>query len=217
MYGDFVVMVDAMVGRVLEALDDTGIADDTLVIFTSDNGPVWYEQDVQRFGHDSSGGLRGMKADAWEAGHRMPFLVRWPGQVKPSSTATQLVSFVDVLATLADITGAQSDAVGATDSVSFLPALRGQAQPARGSLVLRSGSGHFTVREGDWKYIDRLGSGGFSKPSRREPNPGQPPGQLYNLTEDLGERDNVYADNPEIVKRMQATLSEVRGDNAPSE
>jgi len=83
MYGDFAMMVDAMIGRVLAALDDAGMAENTLVIFTSDNGPVWYDKDVERFGHDSAGGLRGMKGDAWEAGHRMPLIVRWPGQVAP--------------------------------------------------------------------------------------------------------------------------------------
>ena len=100
MYGDFVSHVDAEVGRVLAALDDAGMSDNTLVIFTSDNGPVWYPADVERFGHNSSGGFRGMKADAWEAGHRMPFIVRWPGKVEPASTSDQLICFTDVMATL---------------------------------------------------------------------------------------------------------------------
>ena len=89
MFGDFAMMVDAMIGRVLQALDDARLADNTLVIFTSDNGPVWYPEDVKRTGHDSVGGWRGMKASNWEGGHRMPFIVRWPGKVKAGSTSTQ--------------------------------------------------------------------------------------------------------------------------------
>ena len=105
MYGDFAEMVDAMVGRVLSTLDEAQMSEETLLILTSDNGPVWYDADVERLGHDSAGGLRGMKADAWEAGHRMPFLVRWPGKVAPGSTSNQTVCFTDLMATLATITG----------------------------------------------------------------------------------------------------------------
>ncbi|MEE8307058.1 MAG: sulfatase-like hydrolase/transferase, partial [Gammaproteobacteria bacterium] len=105
MYGDFMAMVDYMIGRVLKALEDTGMEEETLVIFSSDNGPVWYDTDVQRLGHDSSGGMRGMKGDAYEGGHRMPFIVRWPGQVTPGSVSNQTISFTDVLATFAAVTG----------------------------------------------------------------------------------------------------------------
>ena len=110
MYGDFLVMVDAMIGRVLKSIDDHGMADNTLLIFTSDNGPVWFESDVERFGHDASGGLRGMKADAWECGHRMPFLVRWPGKVKAASVTDQTICFTDLLATFASIVDAELSA-----------------------------------------------------------------------------------------------------------
>lgn len=102
-YGDFAMMVDAQIGRVLAALDAAGMNDETLVIVTSDNGPVWYPADVKRFGHDSAGGLRGMKSDAWEAGHRMPFVVRWPGRVKPGSQSQQTICFTDLLTTFADL------------------------------------------------------------------------------------------------------------------
>ncbi len=106
MYGDFMLMVDAQIGMVIDAMERTGMSENTLLVFSSDNGPVWYDIDTQRYGHDSSGGLRGMKADAWEAGHRMPFIVRWPGRVKQGSVSDQTICFTDLLATCAAVTGA---------------------------------------------------------------------------------------------------------------
>jgi arylsulfatase A len=215
MYGDFTVMVDSMIGRVLTALDEAKMSDDTLVIFTSDNGPVWYEHDVERFGHDSSGGLRGMKADAWECGHRMPLIARWPGTVNAESICDQTISFVDLLATFADLTGGELSAGAGPDSFSMLPLLRGRDEPIRDSLLLASGNGTMTVRKGDWKLITALGSGGFSKPSRIKPAEGDPPGQLYNLRDDLAETNNLYAKMPAKVKEMSDELSRVR-DNSQS-
>jgi arylsulfatase A len=212
MYGDFAVMVDAMIGRVLTSLDKAGLSDNTLVIFSSDNGPVWYDEDAERFGHDSSGGLRGMKADAWEAGHRMPFVIRWPDNVKADTVSHQTICFTDCLATLADLYDVPLQADDGPDSFSFLPVLRGQQpedQPVRPSLVMQSGGGAMTVRVGDWKLIDRLGSGGFSEPRRVKPEPGEPAGQLYNLKDDLAETTNQFASQPDIVERLQAELNRV--------
>ncbi len=212
MYGDFAVMVDAMIGRVLKSLDKAGMSDDTLVIFSSDNGPVWYDEDTERFGHDSSGGLRGMKADAWEAGHRMPFVVRWPGKVDRNSVSQQTISFTDCLATLADLYDVPLKADDGPDSFSFLSVLRGERpedQPVRPSLVMQSGGGAMTARMGDWKLIDRLGSGGFSQPRRVKPEPGGPTGQLYNLRDDLAETTNHFASQPEVVERLRAELERV--------
>ena len=212
MYGDFAVMVDAMIGRVLTSLDRAGMSDDTLVIFSSDNGPVWYDEDAERFGHDSAGGLRGMKADAWEAGHRMPFVVRWPGKVKRASVSHQTISFTDCLATLAELYDVPLKAEDGPDSFSFLPVLRGQQsedQPVRPSLVMQSGGGAMTVRVGDWKLIDRLGSGGFSEPRRVKPEPGAPTGQLFNLKDDRSETTDLFASQPDVVKRLQAELDRV--------
>lgn len=213
MYGDFTMMVDAMIGRVLKSLDETGLSNDTLVVFTSDNGPVWYETDVERFDHDSSGGLRGMKADAWECGHRMPFIVRWPGQIKKGSVSNQTICFTDLLATFAAITDADLPNDAGPDSYSFLPALNGTLpadEPIRDQLVIRSGRGTMTIRSGDWKLITALGSGGFSKPSRVKPGPNDPKGQLYNLADDLGETKNLYNQEPEVVERLQKLLARVR-------
>ena len=162
MCGDFMMMVDNEIGRVLSALDEANMTKETLVIFTSDNGPVWYDHDVERFGHDSAGGLRGMKSDAWEAGHRMPFIVRWPGEVKKGSTSDQLVCFTDLMATFADIHDVTLPRTAGPDSFSFLRALKGKKGP-RESVVMKSGSGGLmTIRSGDWKLIEGKGSGGFS-------------------------------------------------------
>lgn len=211
MYGDFAMMVDHNIGQVLNALDTCGMADDTLVIFSSDNGPVWYDSDTERLEHDSSGGRRGMKSDAWEGGHRMPFLVRWPGQVQPGSTAKQTISFVDLIATLADIAGANLPKAAAPDSYSFKPVLTDSKHktPARQDLVLKSGGGHMTIRTGDWKFIDKLGSGGFTKPSKVKPVAGGPDGQLFNLLTDPAETNNVYLKHPVIVKRMRQQMERI--------
>ena len=212
MYGDFLMMVDGQIGRVIKALKDAGMYDNTLVVFSSDNGPVWYDADVDRFGHDSAAGLRGMKGDAWEGGHRMPFVVRWPGYVAEGASSSRLISFTDVLATIAEVTGSALPADGPFDSYSFLPELlgdRNQVKAERPPLVMKSASGAMTIRSGDWKLIDRLGSGGFSRPSRVAPGPGDPEGQLYNLEEDPEETRNRYSDEPDIVERLESELVEV--------
>ena len=209
MYGDFTVMVDAMIGRVLKTLDQAGMAEETLVVFSSDNGPVWYEEDVKRLDHDSSGGLRGMKSDAWECGHRMPFIVRWPGKVNRGSVSQQTICFTDMLATFAGVTGAKLPEGAGPDSFDMSPVLLGQQpedKPIRDALVIRSGGGLMTIRMGDWKLIDGLGSGGFSKPSRIKPGPGDSPGQLYNLADDVGETKTLFAQEPAIVKRLRSNL-----------
>jgi arylsulfatase A-like enzyme len=215
MYGDFMMMVDAQIGRVISALDDAGLLQNSLLVITSDNGPVWYYADRKRFGHDSSGGFRGMKGDAWEAGHRMPFIVRWPGYVEQGSVSDQVIGFTDLFATLAEVTGAEPKAGAGRDSYSFLPVLMGmhpEYRSIRPPLVLRSASGATTIRSGDWKLIDRLGSGGFSEPGFLEPGPGDPAGQLYNLSEDPFEIQNLYSRYPDVVDRLQAEMHRVLGD-----
>ena len=213
MYGDFVAMVDAEIGRVLKALDAAGMTEDTLLIFTSDNGPMWLPGDVARFGHDAAGGFRGMKSDAWEAGHRMPFIVRWPGKVKTASESRQTICFTDLLATFAEVCGAKLKAGAGPDSFSFLRVLLGQ-QPEktsiRGPIVMQAGSTDaMMIRNGDWKLIDQLGSGGFTQPNKLKPGPGDPAGQLYNLRDDPAEAHNRYLENPEIVARLKAEMKRI--------
>ncbi|QDV58746.1 Arylsulfatase [Rosistilla oblonga] len=213
MYGDFLMMVDDQIGRVLDALRAAEMEDDTLVVFTSDNGPVWYAADTERFDHDSTGGLKGMKGDAWEAGHRMPFIARWPNRVAAGSSSEQLICFTDLLATMADLFKVPLPDEAGPDSYSFLPALTGKAagetelrddfvmQPAARSMM--------TIRQGNWKLITALGSGGFTKPSRIPSDAGDPAGQLYDLGKDLGESNNLYAAKPEIVTRLTAQLKQI--------
>ncbi|MFZ5832187.1 MAG: sulfatase family protein [Planctomycetota bacterium] len=209
MYGDFTMMVDAMVGRVIKALDDATMADDTLVLFTSDNGPVWYPEDAARTGHDSVGGLRGMKSSSWDGGHRMPFIVRWPGRVKPGSTTGQTVCFTDVMATLADAAGARMPDDAGPDSFSFLPVLLGEQpedQPVRPSLVVER-----SIRMGPWKWIEGREPVLFG---RRDagvvPPPDQPPGQLYNLADDPQETKNLAAEHPERATELKKELARIR-------
>ncbi len=219
MYGEFTAMVDAEIGRVLSTFQRKGLTDETLVIFTSDNGPVWYEEDVRRFDHDSSGGLRGMKADAWEAGHRMPFLVRWPGKVEPGSVTDQTICFTDLLATFASLLGSPLPSGAGPDSESFLPVLTGRqpkGRAVRGPIVMKSGSGAMMIRDGDWKLIDRLGSGGFSKPKKLQPQPGEAPGQLYNLAKDPGETRNLWNSHPQIVQRLTERMKMIKSGRRSS-
>ncbi len=213
MYGDFLMMVDDHIGRVLSALDDAGMAQETLVVFSSDNGPVWYEEDVERFDHDSSGGLRGMKADAWECGHRMPFIVRWPGKVKRGSVSQQLIGFTDLLATFAGVIGAPLAPGEGPDSFDFSRVLLGEQtddDPVRESLVVYSGGGVPTIRSGPWKLIEGLGSGGFSKPRKVSPEADGPVGQLYHLGNDIGETQNLYQERPDVVSRLKRELKAIQ-------
>ena len=215
MYGEFCNMVDAEVGKILHALEAQKLASDTIVIFTSDNGPVWYDTDVKRFGHDSAGGLRGMKADAWEAGHRMPFLLRWPKVVKPGSISSRLICFTDLMATFADLTSTKLPASRALDSHSFLPALTDPFTPhqPREPIVMKSGSGAMIIRQGKWKLIDQLGSGGFSSPKRIRPEKGGPEGQLYDLSSDPSEKTNLWSDYPELVQKLSKRLRQIAGED----
>ncbi len=211
MYGDFMAMVDAEIGKILQELESSGKAEETLVLFTSDNGPVWYDKDIERFGHDSKGGLRGMKGDAYEGGHRMPFIVRWPGVVEPGSVTNQTISFTDMLATFADITGSKLPEDAGEDSFSILPVLTGshpESEAVRPPVVATVGRGMRSIQDRTWKLIDGLGSGGFTSPAYIEPDPGDPEGQLYNLEEDLAETNNLWFDHPEEVERLLQLLNE---------
>jgi len=226
-YGDFVCEVDWVVGRVMDALERAGLADNTLLIFTSDNGPERQTPDddgcyqrAERTGHFSTGPLRGIKRDAWEGGHREPFLARWPGVIPPGSTCDQTIGLVDLMATCADVVGAELPDAAAPDSVSILPLLRGDTdQPVRQDLVHHSMNGKFAIRMGDWVYIDAPTGDENKEPDwlreRRRYTAHDQPAELYNLAEDLPERVNRYADEPDIAARLKARLREIQGDDAP--
>jgi len=211
MYGDFMAMVDARIGDLLSTLEQQNMSKNTLVIFTSDNGPVWYEKDKQHFGHDSQGGLRGMKGDAYEAGHRMPFIVRWPGVVEQGSETRQTISFTDLMATFADILEKPLPQNAGEDSFSLLPVLRGEqpkGEDVRPPVVSVSARGVKAIQDRQWKLIEARGSGGFTQPSVIEPGPGESEGQLYNLEEDLAETNNIWKQHPEEVSRLQSILKQ---------
>ena len=206
-YGDFTMQVDWSIGQVMDALKKARVSDDTLIIVTSDNGSHWYQNDVDTFGHHSNRHWRGQKADIWEGGHRIPFIARWPGQIDTKMVCEQTICLTDLLATVADITG---EVVMAEDSVSILPALLDPnwEKPLHEAIVSHSVSGVFAIRQGEWKLIQGLGSGGFSSPRVEEPEPDGPVGQLYNLADDPGETENLYLDRPEIVEQLSVLLTE---------
>lgn len=212
-YGDFVMQVDAAVGQILASLESNGLADHTLVIFTSDNGcsPVAKYPELLAKGHDPSAGFRGTKADIFEGGHRVPLIVRWPGNVKPGTVSDQLVCLTDLFATCAEILGTHLPDTAAEDSVSFLPALLGTATGVlRTSIVHHSINGSFAIRQGSWKLILCPDSGGWSAPRPgSDEAKGLPAVQLYDLSKDSAERHNVQADHPEIVERLTKQLEQL--------
>lgn len=211
-YGDFVQMVDAEVGRFLEAFGKLGLDENTMIIFASDNGPFWRPEHAKRFNHRAAFHFRGMKADAWEGGHRIPFIVRWPGKIEAGTVFNGTTTLTNLYATCADLLDVPPAENAPEDSYSILPALLGinKSEPLQKVAVHHSGQGLFAIRKGPWKYIEGLGSGGFSPPQSAEPKAGQPPAQLYNLERDPGEQENVYAANPEIVKALEEDLRMVR-------
>ncbi len=211
-YGDFTAQVDAGVGDILDALDEAGVAENTLVVFTSDNGAYWDPEDIETFDHRANADWRGMKADIYEGGHRVPFVVRWPGKAEAGSTNDELISLVDLMATFASVTGQALPDDAGEDSYDLTPAFRGEflEGPLREAVVHHSVNGVFAIRQGLWKLIEGLGSGGFTHPVSVEPGPGEPPGQLYHLGDDPGETTNLYAMHPEVVERLSALLDRYR-------
>ena len=213
LFADFVMETDNVVGRVLDALEKSGVADNTLVIFTADNGCAPYigVKDLEQMGHYPSGPLRGYKADGWEGGHRVPFLVRWPGTVKPGSECHQLVYQADFLRTFADVFGVQLPDSAGEDSFSLLPLLQGEDKPIRENAVSASIGGTPAVRSGSWKYIPAPGSGGWGTGGDQSQ-----PVQLYNLADDLSESKNLADAMPEKVAEMNALLEKLINDGRSS-
>lgn len=206
-YGDFVAEVDDMLGRVMAALEQTGLARNTLLMFTSDNGADWKEQDKARFAHRANANWRGEKADIWDGGHRVPFLARWPGKIPAGATSSELGCLTDLMGTSAEIVGAKLPRDAGEDSYSMLPAMLGKkGKPIREAVVHHTIDGMFGIRQGEWKLELGLGSGGFTKPARITPKPGDPQGQLYNMATDPNEEKNLWLERPDIVARLTALL-----------
>jgi len=215
-YSDYVMQTDAAVSEILTILETKGLTQNTLVVFTSDNGcsPAAGLDVLRKAGHEPNGPWRGTKADLYEGGHRVPFIVRWPGKVPPGSTSDQLVSLVDWMATWAEIIGAKMADNAGEDSVSILPVLLGKSEkPVREDLVHHSIQGRFAIRAGKWKLCLSPGSGGWSAPQDSEAvKRGLPPEQLYDLVADFAETKNVAGEHPEIVEQLTQRLEKIVAD-----
>jgi arylsulfatase A-like enzyme len=209
LFADFVMETDAVVGRVLDALEKSGAADNTLVVFSADNGCAPYigVEDLEKLGHYPSGPLRGYKADAWEGGHRVPFIVRWPGKVKAGTVCNQLVYQADLMRTFADVFDVKLPDTAGEDSFSLMPLLKCEDKPIRENAVSASIGGTPALRSGTWKYIPAPGSGGWGSGGDQSQ-----PVQLYNLADDLGETKNLAAAMPEKVAEMKALLEKLITD-----
>jgi len=208
-YGDFVMQTDNVLGEINNALSKNGLLDNTLLIFTSDNGcsKAANIKGLAEKGHIVSGNLRGSKADLWDGGHRLPFIVRWPGKVSPGTLCHQLICHTDLFASLAEITDRSLPPAAAEDSVSFVPALRGQEiQSTRNGVIHHSISGHFAYRRGRWKLLLAKGSGGWTSPKEGEMPKTAAKIQLYDMTADLGEKTSLHEQHPEVVQDLLAQL-----------
>ena len=208
-YGDFVMHTDAIIGEIVDALDASGLGENTMVIVTSDNGTSkWCGTDkLLEQGHYFSAEFRGSKGDLWDGGHRVPFFVRWPSGVKAGSSSDQLISLNDLIATCAELTDAKLPENAGEDSVSFLPALNGQPiVSSRKGVVHHSFSGHFAYRVGKWKLLLAKSSGGWTVPTEADAASDAPKAQLYDMEADPGETNNLYASHPEIAERLLRQL-----------
>ncbi|MDX1283874.1 MAG: arylsulfatase [Draconibacterium sp.] len=218
-YGDFVVECDATVQRIVQALKERGLYDNTIIILTSDNGcsphgfPIQQEID---YDHNTSNSYKGRKSHSYEGGHRVPFIVSWPERIQKSSTSDEIISTTDLYATLADLLDHDMSLNEAHDSYSFLPVLKGDnySTPLREATVLHSLNGHFSIRKGKWKYIDARGHGGFEEIKEEVPEDDV---QLYNLETDKAETKNVYEEYPDVVLELKTLLEsyKIKGYSRP--
>lgn len=210
-YGDFCLQVDDVVGQVMRAVDEAGLAENTIIVFTSDNGcsPAADISALKAIGHKPSHVYRGYKADIYDGGHRIPYLIRWPAGIAPGSTSDETVCQVDLLATCAELLGVKLPDNAGEDSVSQLPVWRGgkQDRALREATVHHSFDGSFAIRQGRWKLLMCAGSGGWSDPKPGREPPGSPRIQLYDMSADVGERRNVQAEHPDVVASLQALLT----------
>ncbi|MDO6801410.1 arylsulfatase [Wenyingzhuangia sp. 1_MG-2023] len=209
-YADFVMQTDATVGAITKALKDNGFSENTLVIFSSDNGTSKAAniKGLEKKGHIVSAGFRGSKSDLWDGGHRVPFIVRWPGKVESGSVNHNLICLTDVFATFSDIINVAVPSNSGEDSVSFLPALKGhKIKSTRTGVIHHSISGHFGYRQGKWKLLLARGSGGWSSPQEDDTTlDNMPIAQLYDMENDAAETNNLYLERPEIAEKLLQLL-----------
>jgi arylsulfatase A-like enzyme len=200
-WGDWVAQNDQAIGEVLQALYDHGLRDNTLIFFTSDNGPIWWPEDNEKYGHRATYIYRGMKFDVWEGGHRMPFIVSWPGVIEPGSTSEKMISNTDMLATFAELVGEQLPRDAGEDSHSILDVLYGTDgdSPIREVIVgqaldIPPDREMLYIRQGDWKLMRKVGGKQL----------------LYNLSEDPSETTNRAKENKDKARELRQLLKEYR-------
>ncbi len=212
-YGDFVAQVDDVLGQVTGALEKAGAAKDTLLVFTSDNGAHWTPEDKAKYPHRANANWRGMKADIHDAGHRIPFLARWPGRIKPGAVSNQLGCLTDLMATAGAASGYRVPDGAGEDSFNLLPAYLGKkSKGMREAVVHHSSMGMFSIRRGNWKLNLGRGSGGFSSPQKVVVKPGEPAGELFDLAADPSESADLYSKRPEKVAELTALLDRYKAE-----
>ena len=210
--GDLVWMVDWVVGQVTTLLDELGIADNTLLIVTSDNGARQADVDGDTHGHRANGPWRGQKADIWEGGHREPFIVRWPGKIAPGTLTHELISLLDLFPTIAAACGVTVPAGAAEDALDLLPLLLGEREHSpRTTLVHHSLGAMFSLRDAEWKVVMGTGSGGFSSPEGERCDARFGEGQLYDMASDPTETANLWFKHPDVVARLYEELKDITG------
>ncbi len=210
LYGDFVAQLDDTIGGILQAAEEKG---NTLVVITSDNGAPWEKRDMEENGgHWANLDWRGQKSDAYEGGHRVPFMARWPGKIRAGTISDAPICHTDLFATICGAARVAMPADGAEDSFALQPAFAGKRgdKAVRPHLVHHAGNGMFALREGDWKWVDGLGSGGFTVPAKIEAMPGGARGQLFQIGRDPKERDDLALKEPARAARMAALLDGIR-------
>ena len=206
-YGDFVLQMDDVVGQIITLLEEQNILDNTLIVFTSDNGcsPRAGFDELAKVGHNPNYIYRGHKADLYEGGHRVPFILSWPNKVKKGVISNELICTTDLLATLSELLNAPLPEDAGEDSYSILPfldPLQAGNRPER-AIVHHSVEGRFAIRKGNWKLILWPGSGGWSSPRTGRETENLPPYQLYDLNTDPGEQNNLFHQHPEIVRELE--------------
>jgi arylsulfatase A-like enzyme len=243
MYGDFVHELDWMVGEIVSTLEEAGISDNTLIIFTSDNGGMFNAggQEAWKMGHRPNGKLLGFKFGAWEGGHRVPFIVKWPEKIKANTVSDQLICTIDLLASMADLVDVSLTSDMAIDSYNVLPALLGQSDhEIRDHLILAPvKKENLAIRKGKWLFINAQGSGGYdnkrdteyvrggpgahlltqqinSDIENGEFKKGAPPAQLYDLENDLSQTQNLFNEHPEIVENLKELLEKYKNSSRTS-
>ena len=215
LYGDFCSQIDSIVGRIVKAVKEQGLEEDTLIVFTSDNGssPAADLDGLREKGHLANGQWRGHKADLYEGGHRVPYIMKWPNGIPAGDDCKQTICTTDLMATLADVTGTQLPKDAGEDSFNLMPMLNGDKHSSREATIHHSVEGAFAIRKGPWKFLESAGSGGWSYPTSADlALMDSPKYQLYNLNDDPAEKNNLFETQPEKSEELLRLLYQYRDE-----